>query len=244
MRYALASKGFLNGNIPYNKEVITNTLKDCTGKADMVIFGEAFLQGFYAATFDEAKDDKLALPKTDIIIEEIRSAVKQYSVGVSFGFIEKENELFYSTQITIGPDGIILDLFRRVSPGWKLPDAGERYREGDTFHTFSCHGKQIAVGLCGDLWFDENAEQIRKLHPDLVFWPVYTDYNSNEWNTSIKYEYAEQAAKACEKVLYVNSYCLDKDGEEIAKGGSAFFVNGTIVSEVPSGEENILFVEI
>jgi len=33
MKYALASKGFLNGNIPYNKEVIIQTIKECAGKA-------------------------------------------------------------------------------------------------------------------------------------------------------------------------------------------------------------------
>jgi len=53
-----------------------------------------------------------------------------------------------------------------------------------------------------------------------------------------------KGAKACAKVLYVNPYCLDKEGEEIARGGSAYFVNGTIASEVPSSEESVLFVEI
>lgn len=100
------------------------------------------------------------------------------------------------------------------------------------------------VGLCGDLWFDKNIDQVKQLRPDVVLWPVYTDFNFNEWNTSVKYEYASQANKFCETVLYVNSFCKDKDGNEFTKGGSALFQNGNISQEIPSGSEDILLVEI
>ena len=104
--------------------------------------------------------------------------------------------------------------------------------------------KNITVGLCGDLWFDENAEAINQLNADLVFWPVYTDYSCEEWNTTIKEEYAEQAGKIQTKVLYVNSYCLDKDGDDIARGGAAVFRGGKILEEIPSGKEEVLVVEL
>ena len=55
---------------------------------------------------------------------------------------------------------------------------------------------------------------------------------------------AQQAGKLGCPVLYVNSLCKDKVGDDIARGGAALFVGGTIVQEVPSGEENVLFVEI
>ena len=53
----------------------------------------------------------------------------------------------------------------------------------------------------------------------------------------------QQAGKLGCPVLYVNSLCKDKVGDDIARGGAALFVEGTIVQEVPSGEENVLFVE-
>lgn len=104
--------------------------------------------------------------------------------------------------------------------------------------------KKIAVGLCGDFWFDENVSEVKQLLPDVVFWPVYTDFNCNEWNTSMKYEYADQADKIGGKVLYVNSVCKDKDEEEIARGGAVLFIDGKIDREIPSGKEDILFVEV
>ncbi|MBO5178008.1 MAG: carbon-nitrogen hydrolase family protein [Lachnospiraceae bacterium] len=244
MKCALAAVGFINENITYNKKVIKDTMIKYAGKADIILFGEAFLQGFYGAKFDPEQDETMAIAKDDSVIKEICSVAKEYSIAVSFGFIEKEEKIFYSSQITIGAEGKVLDLYRRVSPGWKEEFAGERYCEGKAFHAFDFMEKKVAIGLCGDLWFDENIEAINALEPEMVFWPVYTDFNYEEWNTAVKLEYAEQAGKLSCKVLYVNSVCLDKDEEEIARGGAVLFENGCIVKEIPSGEENVLIVEV
>lgn len=241
---ALASMGFINGDLQYNKKVIIDTLIMCSKKADIVIFGEAFLQGFYGTTFDVEHDFKIAISRDDLIINEISTVAKQYATAVSFGFIEKTENCFYSSQITINSDGRVIDLYRRVAPGWKEAFAPDIYCEGKGFHTFSFMGKNLLIGLCGDLWFDKNIDQVKQLRPDIVLWPVYTDFNFNEWNTSVKYEYASQAKKICETVLYVNSFCRDKEGDEFAKGGLALFRNGNISQEIPSGSEDILIVEI
>ena len=245
MRCALASKGFINGNIEYNRNVIISTLKACSGNADIVIFGETFLQGFDGLSFNIDQDEQIAVSRDDSSIKEICNCAQKYSIAVSFGFIEKAEDCLYSSQITIDSNGNIIDVYRRVSEGWKEPFACARYREGDGFNAFSYQGKRIVVGLCGDLWYDENITLVNKLEPDVVFWPVYTDFNPAEWNTSIKFEYAEQAGKMNCPVLYINSVCIDKiEIAEAAKGGSALFVNNTIVSEAPAGDEAILTVEV
>ena len=244
MKCALAAVGFINENIVYNKKVIIDTMIKYAKEADIILFGEAFLQGFYAADFNPEHDETIAITKDDSVIKEICAVAEQYSIAVSFGFIERSGETFYSSQITIDAKGQVLDLYRRVSPGWKEEFAGERYCEGKEFHTFDFMGQKVAVGLCGDLWFDENIEAMEALKPEVVFWPVYTDFNFKEWNTEMKLEYAEQAGKLSAKVLYVNSVCLDKEGEEIAKGGAVLFEHGCIVREIPSGEENVLIVEV
>ena len=202
------------------------------------------MQGFYGATFEVEHDNKLAISQDDSIIKEICSVAKEHKVAVSFGFIEKAEKLFYSSQMTIDSNGELIDVYRRVSPGWKEETANEQYCEGKEFYAFEYKGQRIVVGLCGDLWFDENVAEIKSLSPDLVFWPVYTDFNYNEWNKSMKYEYAEQAGKVGGIVLYINSFCKDKDGDEIARGGSALFVDVQIVKEIPAGNEDVLVVEV
>ena len=147
-----------------------------------------------------------------------------------------------SFKLTIGANGDIVDVFRRVSEGWKESCADAHYKEGDSFHTFEYLNTKISIGLCGDLWDEEYVSQMKVLGADIVIWPVYTDFNFDEWNSAVKYEYAEQAAKCGNKVLYVNSVCLDRDEYEIARGGAAFFEEGKIIKETPSGKESVLYV--
>jgi len=115
---------------------------------------------------------------------------------------------------------------------------------GKSFNVFNFMNKRITIGLCGDLWYDENIDSINELNPDIVLWPVYTDYNYDEWNKKIKYEYLEQANRINAKGLLVNSYCKNKNDIDIARGGALYISNKKIVDEVLSGKEDILIVEV
>lgn len=152
MKCALAGVGFINEDIEYNKAVLADTLRKCAGRADVVIFEEAFLQGFYGINFIAKHDTTVSISRDDMIIREICSMAKEYAIAVSFGFIEKEDDVFFSSQMTIDKNGQIIDLYRRVSPGWKESFAGKEYCEGDGFHTFHLLGREVAIGLCGDLY--------------------------------------------------------------------------------------------
>ena len=102
-----------------------------------------------------------------------------------------------------------------------------------------------ALVVCGDLWYEENITRLNELEPDIVWWPVYTDYNYLEWNNTVKFEYAKQAGKINAPVFYVNSVCMDKpDNREIAKGGAALFDKSFIKEELPAGNEGVLIVEV
>ena len=243
MMIALAAVGFKNGDIAYNKEKIKTVIRNHGNKqVDLILFGETFLQGFDSLSWNYDSDKSIAVKMNDPVIDEIRKTAKEYSVAVSFGYIEKTDDSLFSSQLTVGKDGEILDNFRRVSIGWKEPVADSHYKEGDGFHTFMFEGKKVAVGLCGDLWDDENVEQMKRLNADVVLWPVYTDFNYEEWNKTIKHEYAEQAARFGHSVFYVNSVCMDREGFEIARGGATYFLDGRIKYQTPAGEESILYV--
>lgn len=244
MKYALTAQGFINGNVDYNKRVIIETLIEYKNHVDMVVFGEAFLQGFHGPNFDEDHDRTLALMLEDPVINEIQQAARNHGVAVSFGFIEKNGPYFYSSQITIDSMGQTLDLFRRVSPGWKEPFASDHYQEGQGFHHFYFQNQRLVVGLCGDFWDDTAPERVRLLNPDLVLWPVYLDMHESKWNHSEKIDYARKAQELCDKVLLVNSYCLDDDQEDqMAKGGAVAIVRGRITKELAAGQPGVLLVE-
>ena len=84
MRYVLAPLGFVNGNLQYNKNVIIDTMRAYSMKADIVIFGEAFLQGFYAADFVPEHDEQIAVSQEDALLMEICAAARQYKIAISF----------------------------------------------------------------------------------------------------------------------------------------------------------------
>jgi len=240
MNVALAAVGFRTGDIDYNKNRIIDALKKYSKVNDLVVFGETFLQGFDCLCWDFEKDKDVALEQHSAVIDEIRDAARSCGTAVSFGYVERDGDSLFSSQLTIGAEGEVVDNFRRVSKGWKEPVADHHYREGEGFHVFSLNGKSIAIGLCGDLWYDDNVRAMRALDADVVLWPVYTDFDFAAWNESIKLEYAEQAKGFGECVLLVNSVCLESDVPEIARGGAACFHDGRIVCEVSAGKENVL----
>ena len=94
MRCICASMGFINENITHNKNTIIRTIQKYSCVADIIIFGEAFLQGFYGPTFDVEHDKQLSITQDSNIIDEICCVAKEYATAVSFGFIEKENGFF------------------------------------------------------------------------------------------------------------------------------------------------------
>lgn len=244
MKIALAAVCFETKNINMNQQTIIRLLREYSQKVDHIIFGESFLCGFEALSFKFEEDIKYSVSINSEVIQQIQEVCLQENCGVSFGFIEKENSNLYSSVVSISKTGQILDCYRRISSGWKESFADEHYKEGEEFKLFSIENFDCCVGICGDFWDDRNIELVNHLNPQLIFWPVYTDFNPKSWNEKIKHEYAQQTSKLNCPVLYVNSVCTDSDWEQLSKGGAALFNQGQIITEAPSGKEQLLILEL
>ena len=85
---------------------------------------------------------------------------------------------------------------------------------------------------------------MKALNADVVLWPVWCDYKADEWNNSIKYEYAEQAGLCGDCVLLVNPYCANTEETDAATGGAVYFKRGSIAADMPSGNSGAIIVEI
>lgn len=245
MKIALASSPVVTGDIPHNLSAILQTMEQCSGKADMVVLGETALQGFDCLTWDYEADRLMAVSQDAPQIAQVREAARQNQIAVSFGYIEIDGDSLFSSQIVIDAAGTVIHNFRRVSVGWKeYWHTDGHYREGAKFAAFSFGGKKFAIGLCGDLWTAGRPEEMKALSPDIVLWPVWCDYKAAEWNRRVKFEYARQAALCGNRVLFVNPFCADPGTPNDAAGGAAYFKNGSIAAEAPSGKSGILTVEI
>ena len=245
MKIALVSTPVRTRDIEFNICGMINAMEAVASCADIIVFGESALQGFDCLSwnFDVDKDVAVAIPES--AIGKVQDAAREYGLAVCFGFIERSDDTLYSSQVFIGADGEIVNVFRRVSVGWKeFRKTDHHYQEGLHFEKFSYNGTAFAIGLCGDLWTDGRPEEMKALDADVVLWPVWCDYDPCEWNEIIKFEYAEQAALCGDRVLLINPYCDDPGVADVAAGGACYFNNGRIIAEIPSGKPAILMVEI
>ena len=246
MKIALAALGFINGNIERNTNVVLRTLEKLKDEADLVIFGETFLQGFDGLAWEYEKDLSNALSLKDSRIRQIQSKVQETRVAISLGLFELYEGKLYDSQIAIDKDGKIIHVYRRISASWKEEFVKDpRYAEGDHFSAFALMGKTFLVALCGDLWYEDILEKAKQEESDYVIWPVYLDYNADRWNNEEKFAYRDQAALLSRPTFLVNCYCIDKeDISYYSKGGACYFDHGEIIKEIPSGDEGILLFDL
>ncbi len=236
MRIGLASYRCENRKTAFNMRQIELAMKRSAGKAELLCFGEAFLQGFDALSWNYETDQMIALEQSSETIVQLQKWTIQYGISLITGYIEKEQEKLYSSAVVIS-DGKIIYNYRRISKGWKeYSKTDDHYCEGNETGSFQLHGKNITIALCGDLWEFPN----RFTTEHLLIWPVYVNYTIDEWNQGGLDEYAVQASLAAKDVLMINPI----DADPINHGGSFHFRNGKTAAKIPFDLEEILIVEI
>ncbi|MCK9477382.1 MAG: carbon-nitrogen hydrolase family protein [Candidatus Muirbacterium halophilum] len=240
MEIGLVSCFNRSGNIDFNLSQIEKfCCKGFEKGIDLICFGEAFIQGFDALKWDFDVDRNVAVDVNSSEIFFIRSAASRFSVAISVGFIEFCDGLIYSSNIVIDKSGNVIDIFRRISPGWKEEIASSEYKEGSCFNRFELEGISFSTAICGDLWFEDNIDDITRLNSDVVLWPLYIDYSADEWNNHAVFEYAEQIRKIGVPVLMINN--ITENGANV---GCAVFQNGCIKKKSDMGIESILLFSI
>ena len=236
MRIGLVSYRCENRNIEFNMGQIERAMKLSEGKADLLCFGEAFLQGFDSLCWDYETDRRTALELSSGTISRLREWTVRYGVSLMTGYIEKDGGKLYSSCAVLSK-GEIVHNYRRISKGWKeYSITDDHYCEGTDTSPFRLDGKEIGLALCGDLW--DFPDRFRT--ENLLIWPVYVNYTTEDWNSGVLEEYAAQAALAAKDVLMVNP--LDNDPEN--HGGSFRFHDGQVVARLPFDKEDIRTVHI
>lgn len=235
MKIGLASYEFINRDLTFNVAQMEKAMKAASGKADLLCFGETFLQGFDALDWKYESDRSMAIPAESPVMEQLCRMAVQYGLDLLFGYLEKSGEAIYSSCAVI-VDGKLAWNYRRVSKGWKeyrLTDG--HYQEGGQVQEFMYRGQPIMIALCGDMWdFPERFQT-----DGLLIWPVYVNFTEEEWAAN-ESDYAEQARLAAHEALMVNSLSHEPD----ACGGAFHFVDGQTKEKLKFRKEDILIVEI
>ena len=236
MRIGLVSYRCKNRNTAFNMRQIELAMKRSVGKAELLCFGEAFLQGSDALCWNYEEDKLIAIEQSSETIAQLQSWTVQYGISLITGYIEKENDKLYSSCIVIS-DGRIIYNYRRISKGWKeYSKTDSHYCEGIETEPFHLDRKEMILALCGDLW--EFPDRFRT--GDLLIWPVYVSFSLKEWNSGAIEAYASQAALAADDTLMINPV----DEDPVNHGGSFYFCNGQVAARIPFDQEDILIVDI
>ena len=236
MRIGLVSYRCENRNTAFNMNRIELAMKRAEGKADLLCFGEAFLQGFDSLCWDYEADKTVAVDLSSDIIQQLRHWTVRYGMSLITGYIEKDRDKLYSSCVVIS-GGEIVHNYRRISKGWKeFTKTDGHYCEGKETGSFQLCGKKMTLSLCGDLW--DFPDRFRTEH--LLIWPVYVNYSTEDWYDGILDEYASQAALAAEDTLMINPI----DNFPVNHGGSFRFHKGQVIAGIPFDKEDILFVDI
>lgn len=238
MKIALASAKFINNDISYNLSQIKKyALLSKERNADLVCFGESFLQGFDCLCWNYEKDKEVALELSSPVILSLCQFSQAIGIDLMFGLIERESDRLYSSCVLIS-NGKILHNYRRISHGWKEYSITDfHYCEGESPKPFLYRGKQCLIGLCGDLW--EFPQQF-ELGEDVLFWPVYVNFSLSDWKTTYLSEYIDHSKQFSCDVLMINSVSENPD----AFGGCFHLNNGVAKNSLDFGQEGLLIVEL
>lgn len=240
MRVALAQYKFINKNIDFNFLQIKRALEKAKGKADIVCFGETFLQGFDALCWDYEKDKNVAITQDSDIMKKICELTTFTGVALVFGYIEKDGEnggKIYSSCAVI-EKGKIIHNYRRISRGWKeFWKTDFHYSEGNEVEPFSYRGREFLLCLCGDMW--DYPERFKTDCP--VIWGVYVNFENAEL-AEFEKDYAKQVATVSDDVLMINS--LSDFPDDVSHGGTFHFHLGEIKERCDYDKEELLIVEI
>lgn len=237
MKVALALAQIIDKDLMFSLLQMERYMKEAKAHgADLVCFGEAFLQGFNALTWQYEEDRKIALTVSSQELTKIKKLTEKLDIDVLFGYNELANDCIYSSCALIS-DGKIIYNYRRISKGWKeYSKTDAHYREGSTVKPFDYNGKKCVIDLCGDIW--DYPERFA-IGEDILFWPVYVCWTKEEWENGGKIEHAQQAKLCCDNTLYINSICKND-----AFGGAAHFCCGEIQQALPLFDEGLLYVII
>ncbi len=235
LKIGLASYRFVNNDMRFNISQIEKAMKAAQGKADLLCFGEAFLQGFDALSWNYERDKGIAVSINSEVMHLICQLTRQYHVDLLFGYIEACKDSIYSSCAVI-ENGTLIHNYRRISKGWKeYKITDDHYKEGTDVNTFLYHGRSFMIALCGDLW--EYPDKFKTNTP--LIWPVYVNFNLEEWK-KYEEEYARQAGFAASRTWMVNSL----SEKPKSYGGAFCFADGIVEQKAAYGVETILFVEV
>lgn len=216
---------------------------------DLIVFPEAALGGIDIEG-DYNSDISKCLELDSPHVETLRNSARKHSIGVGFGFLEKEGKQIFDSFLILAPDGRTSLHYRRISPGWLTSNADSNiYRCGENPGITQTPWGKIAVLICGDFFMDDLVDKIAAQKPDLVLhilaraYPFHTDIQKN-WDELEFPWYLAEYAKLDAPVAVVNFLDHKMEDGHVYCGGAWLVKDGKPLATKELMTPGLLFVNL
>jgi NAD+ synthase (glutamine-hydrolysing) len=256
MKVAFAQLNYTIGDFEGNSaKIIANIEKAKTGGADLVIFSELSVTGYYPHDFLEKKEFILKAENTVLKIAEKCVGIAAV-VGAPRINENSRGKRLYNAAFFLNEGKIQQIQNKTLLPTYDIFDEYRHFEPNREFKVITFKGKKIAITICEDLWDElptanefgkdklyqvSPMEELSKLNPDFVVNISASpfSYNQEEWRKNVL---MNKAKKYKFPIFYINQ--VGAQTELIFDGGSAFIDRyGEIVKELKYFEEDFMVVD-
>lgn len=245
--------GDFEGNARKIKEAIR---KARDGQADMIVFSELAITGYYPHDLLEKKEFIEIAEKTMHDISRECVGISALIGGPAINQEEKGKKLFNAAWFL--SEGKVQDIFyKTLLPTYDIFDEYRHFEPNRTFRILETCGKRIAVTICEDVWDEQPTfsefgkdkiyqisplEELNRFKPEIIINLSASpfSYNQENWRKDILKNKARQYNAP---LIYVNQ--VGAHAELIFDGGSVVVSSeGEIVDELKYFEEDFRVVDI
>lgn len=226
--------------------------------AKLILPPELFSGPYFCREEDEALFALAGPTNEHPSVIAMQALARKLSVTIPTSFFERDGHHYYNTLAMIGPDGAIMDTYRKSH----IPD-GPGYEEkfyfrpgNDGFKTWDVPGDdgtllRIGVGICWDQWYPECARVMALKGAEVLLYPtaIGSEPYDAELDTSRMWRRAMigHAVSNCMPVIASNRIGAEgpEDAAQIFYGHS--FISdewGDLIAQFGASEEGVLIATL
>ena len=236
-----------------NLELVEAMARDAASDgASLVVTQELFL-GPYFPQVEDAENFDLAEEIPGPTSERLRELACELEVAISASLFEQRARgLYHNTSIMIGPDGSLLDRYRKMH----IPDDPRFYEKfyftpGDLgFRTQTLPGIRTGMLVCWDQWFPEAARATALRGAELLLYPTaigwYHGETPRDRAAQLEAWRTVQRSHAIANGVFVAACNRIGTEDDLLFWGSSFVVDpsGQLLAEAPPDEDCILVADL
>jgi predicted amidohydrolase len=245
IRYAVAVP-WITSNISDNLGKILSMMNEASmSGVNLLLFPETTLTGLNISD-DYYIDRQYAFSLESPPVRAIVDNAADCKMWTAFGFLELSSNTIFDSAILVDESGEIVLHHRRMSPGWKAPNADPlKYGNGTRLSTFVAPWGKTAILICGDL-FETAFPYAVEAGLDLLLFPFARCFSpeikelQEQWNNVEWLNYSTRIKQIGSFTLMSNYIASDELSGGSFGGGFIVDPDGVIVKAKPLFEEGLL----